>query len=148
MWWASQVVNETTMTEIEASISILSWWRGCHGASNHRQLDCLFKKIFVVQVKKSSKLCIIGFCASCEQESPHNGPWRHGMTYRAITVSTSGKKVPWQTFSLWQMCDISQKIYHTGVYNHVPYKSRTCIYYWKTTGLHNYRVISSTSSMY
>ena len=25
-WWSSQVVNETTMTEIEASISILSWW--------------------------------------------------------------------------------------------------------------------------
>ena len=24
--WASQVVNETTMTEIEVSISILSWW--------------------------------------------------------------------------------------------------------------------------
>ena len=27
LWWASQVVNETTMTEIEASISILSWWK-------------------------------------------------------------------------------------------------------------------------
>ena len=26
LWWASQVVNETTMTEIEVSISILSWW--------------------------------------------------------------------------------------------------------------------------
>ena len=26
VWWASQVVNETTMTEIEVSISILSWW--------------------------------------------------------------------------------------------------------------------------
>ena len=25
LWWASQVVNETTMTEIEVSISILSW---------------------------------------------------------------------------------------------------------------------------
>ena len=26
LWWASQVVNETTMTEIEVSIYILSWW--------------------------------------------------------------------------------------------------------------------------
>ena len=26
LWWASRVVNETTMTEIEVSISILSWW--------------------------------------------------------------------------------------------------------------------------
>ena len=26
LWWASQVVNETTMTEIQVSISILSWW--------------------------------------------------------------------------------------------------------------------------
>ena len=26
LWWASQVVNETTMTETEVSISILSWW--------------------------------------------------------------------------------------------------------------------------
>ena len=26
LWWASQVVNKTTMTEIEVSISILSWW--------------------------------------------------------------------------------------------------------------------------
>ena len=26
LWWASQVVNETLMTEIEVSISILSWW--------------------------------------------------------------------------------------------------------------------------
>ena len=26
LWWASQVINETTMTEIEVSISILSWW--------------------------------------------------------------------------------------------------------------------------
>ena len=25
LWWASQVVNETTMNEIEVSISILSW---------------------------------------------------------------------------------------------------------------------------
>ena len=27
LWWASQVVNETTMTAIEVSISILSWWK-------------------------------------------------------------------------------------------------------------------------
>ena len=27
LWWASQVVNETTMTEIEVSISILSCWK-------------------------------------------------------------------------------------------------------------------------
>ena len=26
LWWASHVVNETTMTEIELSISIPSWW--------------------------------------------------------------------------------------------------------------------------
>ena len=26
LWWASHVVDETTMTEIEVSISILSWW--------------------------------------------------------------------------------------------------------------------------
>ena len=26
LWWASQVVKETTMTEIEVSISIISWW--------------------------------------------------------------------------------------------------------------------------
>ena len=26
LWWASQVVNETTMTEIEVSISMLWWW--------------------------------------------------------------------------------------------------------------------------
>ena len=25
LWWASQVVGDTTMTEIEVSISILSW---------------------------------------------------------------------------------------------------------------------------
>ena len=26
LWWASQVVGDATMTEIEVSISILSWW--------------------------------------------------------------------------------------------------------------------------
>ena len=26
LWWAPPVVNETTMTEIDVSISILSWW--------------------------------------------------------------------------------------------------------------------------
>ena len=26
MWWASQVVGDTTMTEIEVSISLLSWY--------------------------------------------------------------------------------------------------------------------------
>ena len=26
LWLASQVVNETTMNEIEVSISIISWW--------------------------------------------------------------------------------------------------------------------------
>ena len=26
LWWVSQVVGDTTMTEIEVSISILSWW--------------------------------------------------------------------------------------------------------------------------
>ena len=26
LWWASQVVNRTTMTEIDLSIPIISWW--------------------------------------------------------------------------------------------------------------------------
>ena len=26
LWWASQVVGDATMTEMEVSISILSWW--------------------------------------------------------------------------------------------------------------------------
>ena len=27
LWWVSQVVNETTMTDIEVSMSILSWYK-------------------------------------------------------------------------------------------------------------------------
>ena len=35
LWWASQVVNETTMTEIEVSISILSWWNQINAESTN-----------------------------------------------------------------------------------------------------------------
>ena len=38
MWWASQVVNETTMTEIEISIPITEW--------SLRYLDAIFKMQF------------------------------------------------------------------------------------------------------
>ena len=42
---------------------ILKWRQNEHdGVSNHRRLDCLHSRLFRRRSKKTSKLCVTGFC--------------------------------------------------------------------------------------
>ena len=51
---------KTMKTESRKSIQ----WRhdGCDGVSNYQRLDCLLNRLFGFRSKKTSKICVTGFC--------------------------------------------------------------------------------------
>ena len=53
VWWTQPSLQHSTLR-----------WRhnGCDGVSNHRRLDCLFKRLFRRKSTKTSKLRVTGLC--------------------------------------------------------------------------------------
>ena len=71
-----------------------------HGISNHWQLNCLFKFLFRLTSKKSSKPTSLTLCEGNPLDSPHKGPvmswghismvcgWHYSCTLRCLTTKS------------------------------------------------------------
>ena len=56
-----------TAREIHQNNLPVSAWAICHGFSNHRRLDCLYRRLFRRRSKKTSKLSVTGLCEENSQ---------------------------------------------------------------------------------